>query len=81
MVNGTDLGTQECLYPLFLRYGIDPPDPPTDCDVCNANFSYFMPWIVRREASSQLVITSSVMVLLTLKSHASVQRPPDPSRL
>ena len=32
MVNGMELGAQECLDALFLRYGLDPPDLPKLCD-------------------------------------------------
>ena len=32
-------GCQEWWDPLFLRYGIDPPDLPTHCDGCNVEFS------------------------------------------
>ena len=32
------MGAQEWRDDLFLRYGIDPPDLPTYCDVCNAKF-------------------------------------------
>ena len=39
MVNGTELGVQEWLDSLFLRYGLDPPDLPHYCDSCNAKFS------------------------------------------
>ena len=35
-VNGIELGAQEWSDALFLRYGIDTPDPPTYCDGCNA---------------------------------------------
>ena len=37
-VNGTYLGTQEWRDVLFLRYGFEPPDLPTYCDRCQANF-------------------------------------------
>ena len=33
-VNGTELGAQEWRDSLFLRYGIDPPDPPDHCKGC-----------------------------------------------
>ena len=38
MVNGTDMGEQECCDALFLIYGLDPPDLPNYCDCCNAKF-------------------------------------------
>ena len=38
-VNGTELGYQEFLYALFLRYGVDPPDLPPHCDRYNSAFS------------------------------------------
>ena len=38
-VNGTDLGTQEWRNALFLWYGLEPPDLPKYCDVCQARFS------------------------------------------
>ena len=38
-VNGTELGVQEWWDDLFLRYGLEPPDPPQYCDSCNTNFS------------------------------------------
>ena len=38
-VNGTELGAQEWRDALFLRYGLDPPDLPTDCDGCEARFT------------------------------------------
>ena len=41
MVNGTEVGVQEWLDALFLRYGLEPPDLPKYCDDCNANLSIF----------------------------------------
>ena len=38
-VNGTDLGAQEWRDAAFLRYGLDPPDLPKNCDGCNARLS------------------------------------------
>ena len=38
-VNRTNLGDQEWSNALFLRYFIDPPDLPPQCDGSNANFS------------------------------------------
>ena len=38
-VNGTELGDQKWRDTLFIRYGIEPPDPPYHCDGCNAKFS------------------------------------------
>ena len=38
-VNGTDLGAQEWLDALFLRYGLDPPDLPKYYNGCNAKFT------------------------------------------
>ena len=38
-VNGTELGAQEWLDALFLRYGLDPPDLPRYCNGCNATFA------------------------------------------
>ena len=38
-VNGTELGAQECQDALFLKHGLDPPDPPHYCDSCNTNLS------------------------------------------
>ena len=38
-VNRTDLGAQEWRDTLFLRYGLDPPDFPKYCDVCEVRFS------------------------------------------
>ena len=40
-VNETDLGAQEWHDALFLRYGLDPPDLPKYCDVCNAKSTIF----------------------------------------
>ena len=40
-VNGTDLGAQEWRDALFLRYGLEPPDLPKYCDVCNAKFTIY----------------------------------------
>ena len=39
MVNGMNLWYQEWRDDLFLRYKIDPPDPPLHCDGCNAKIS------------------------------------------
>ena len=41
IVNGTELGAQECRYALFLRYGLYPPDLTKLCDGFNATFSIF----------------------------------------
>ena len=38
-VNGTELGDQEWNDALFLRYGLDPLDLPTHCNVCEARFT------------------------------------------
>ena len=38
-VNGTELCAQEWRDAAFLRYVLDPPDPPKNCDGCNAQFS------------------------------------------
>ena len=38
-VNGTELGAQEWCDALFLRYGLEPPDLPTNCDGCEARFT------------------------------------------
>ena len=38
-VNGTELVEQEWRDALFLRYGLDPPDLPKYCYVCNAKFT------------------------------------------
>ena len=38
-VSGTDLGAQELRDALFLRYGLDTPDLPTNCDSFQAKFS------------------------------------------
>ena len=38
-VNGTELGAQEWRDALFLRYGLETPDLPTNCDGCQAKFS------------------------------------------
>ena len=38
-VNGTDLGAQEWRDAAFLRYGLEPPDLPKNCDGYNAKFS------------------------------------------
>ena len=38
-VNGTELGVQEWRDALFLRYGLEPLDLPSNCDVCDAKFS------------------------------------------
>ena len=38
-VNGTELGAQEWRDAAFLRYGLDPPDPPKHCDGGNAKSS------------------------------------------
>ena len=39
IVNGTELGEQAWRDDLSLRYGLDPPDLPKYCDVCNAKFT------------------------------------------
>ena len=41
MVNGTELGAQEWLDAILLRYGLDPSNPPKYCNVCNAKFTIF----------------------------------------
>ena len=38
-VNGTKLGAQEWRDAAFLRYGLEPPDLPQNCDGCKAKFS------------------------------------------
>ena len=38
-VNGTELGAQEWRDAAFLRYGLDHPDLPKNCDGCNVRFS------------------------------------------
>ena len=38
-VKGIELGAQEWCDVLFLRYGLEPPDLPNYCDVCNAKFT------------------------------------------
>ena len=38
-VNGTKLGAQEWCDALFLWYGLEPPDLPSHCDGCDANFA------------------------------------------
>ena len=38
-VNGTELGAQEWLEALLLRYGLDPPDLLKYCDGCKVRFS------------------------------------------
>ena len=38
-VNGTELEAQEWRDALFLRYGMDPPDLPTNCNGCKARFT------------------------------------------
>ena len=38
-MNGKKLGAQECRDSIFLRYGLDPPDLPHYCDVCNTKLS------------------------------------------
>ena len=38
-VNGTELGNQDCIGVLFLRYGIDSPDLHPHCDGFNTKFS------------------------------------------
>ena len=38
-VYGTELGSQEWRDALFLRYGLEPPELPTNCDGCQAKFS------------------------------------------
>ena len=38
-VNRTELGAQEWRDAAFLRYGLNPPDLPKNCDDCNARFS------------------------------------------
>ena len=38
-VNGTELGAQEWRDAAFLRYGLEPPDLPKNCNGCNARFS------------------------------------------
>ena len=38
-VNGTDLGAQEWRDATFLRYGLEPPDLPRNCDGCKDQFS------------------------------------------
>ena len=39
IVNGTELGAQECRDALFLRYGLEPPGLPTHCNGFQAKFS------------------------------------------
>ena len=39
IVNGTELGTQECQDFIFLQYGLELTDIPHYCDGCNATFS------------------------------------------
>ena len=39
MVDGTEMGSQECHDALYLCYGIEPPDLPTHCYGCNDKFS------------------------------------------
>ena len=41
MANGIELGVQEWRYSLLLQYGLDPPDLPHYCNVCNTTFSIF----------------------------------------
>ena len=36
-VNGTELGAQEWRDAAFLRYGLEPPDPPKHCDGCTVS--------------------------------------------
>ena len=38
-VNGTEMGAQECRDALFLRYGLEPPDLSSHCDICDAKFT------------------------------------------
>ena len=38
-VNGTEFGAQEWSDSLFLRYGINPPEFLSHCDICGAAFS------------------------------------------
>ena len=38
-VNGTEMGVQGFQDALFLRYGLEPPDLPKYCDICNFYFS------------------------------------------
>ena len=38
-VNGTELGVQEWRDSLFQRYGLEPPELPHYCNVCNSTFS------------------------------------------
>ena len=59
-VNGTELGAQEWCDALFLRYGLDPPDLPTHCDVCQDKFLISHALTVKRATSSRRVTTSSV---------------------
>ena len=59
-VNGIELGAQEWRDAAFLRYGLEPPDLPKNCDGCNAKFSYATPLTARGAASSQRVTMSSV---------------------
>ena len=37
--NGMELGAQEWIYALFLRYGLEPPDLPNYCDGYNAKLT------------------------------------------
>ena len=39
--NGMELGAQEWIYALFLRYGLEPPDLPNYCDGYNAKLTIF----------------------------------------
>ena len=38
-VNDTELGAKEWRDALFLQYGLEPPDLPSQCDGCDAKFS------------------------------------------
>ena len=40
-VNGTELGAQEWRDAALLRYGLNPPELPKNCNGCNARFSIF----------------------------------------
>ena len=41
ILNRMELGAKEWRDALFLQYGLEPPDLPNYCDVCNTKFSIY----------------------------------------
>ena len=60
-INGTELGSQECRYSLFLRYDIDLPKLPDHCDGCGAEFDTCHALDCKQKASSRRIKIRSVV--------------------